>query len=316
LDNGVPCTYEDASQLIAQYDENSNGRLSFTEFTQLALPSTNETVRELAASRDYSLYKTNSPILPPDLERLVADLIDAELNFQRVTAKIKFDLNSRVDFTTKHGFEWLDILNPLGSINRTEIKQFVELHMRLLSEEELDAIIRRCDTDGDEALSYLEFLEVVQGIQPSAEKYTVYNQVTHSPPRSPVATHVTKTVHHSPPRSPRGTVVSKTIHHSPARSPSPTHVSRTYYSPSRPQVTTTTHYSPPRAEVTTIHRSPGKVVTSHYSPPRTYTSHSPAKHTYVHVSPQRASSPFRKSITRKSPFSKTYTSFTRKQGIS
>lgn len=31
-ENGVVCTFDDATDLISQYDENSNGRMSFEEF--------------------------------------------------------------------------------------------------------------------------------------------------------------------------------------------------------------------------------------------------------------------------------------------
>ncbi|CAI2387279.1 unnamed protein product [Moneuplotes crassus] len=264
LDNGIPCNYGDASLLIAQYDENSNGKLSFTEFTQFVLPATNEALRQEAASRDYSATKAISQILPPDVCALLADLLAAELEFQKATGIIKHELNSRVDFTTKHAFGWMDITKPLGGIDRHDVRQFVDDHIRYLSEEELDAVIRRCDTDGDESISYLEFLEVVQGIEPSVPETT------------------------------------QTIHHQSYRGASPlrgTHVTRTYHSPSRiganPIVTTierspgrvtTTTRSP--ARVTSVSRSPGRVETHHYSPTRTHIHHSPSR-SYINHSPSR-----------------------------
>jgi len=143
LDRGIPCTYEEASLIIAQYDENSNGKLSFTEFTQFALSATDESIRQLAASRDYSAYKSGIPVLPLDLEDLLYNLFLAELEFQRCVARIREDLGSRIDFTSKHAFEWIDVNNPIGSINRCEIRQFVEAHIRTPTENELDCIIRR-----------------------------------------------------------------------------------------------------------------------------------------------------------------------------
>jgi len=60
--------------VIAQYDENSNGKLSFAEFNQFALPATNECLRSAATSRDFSLFKSNCPVLPSSLEAAIARL--------------------------------------------------------------------------------------------------------------------------------------------------------------------------------------------------------------------------------------------------
>ncbi|CAI2359133.1 unnamed protein product [Moneuplotes crassus] len=301
LENGIPCNYGDASLLIAQYDENSNGKLSFTEFTQFALPATNGALREKAASRDYVPDKTASQVLPSDLCVLIADLFAAELDFQRVTGMIKQDLNLRVDFTTKHAFGWMDISKPLGGIDRHDIRQFVDYHARYLNEEELDAIIRRCDTDGDESISYLEFLEVVQGIQsniPTFSKAISYERERLSSPIRGV--HVT-TTYHSPGRI-RPEPVVTTVERSPGR------VSTTTRSPGR---------------ITTVNRSPMRVKTHHFSPPIAHVQYSPYKEvrTQVKESPRPSDeirtssarrSPPRYTGTRDSPFSRTVTSFTRK----
>jgi len=47
-----------------------------------------------------------------------------------------------------------------------KIRKFVEKYLCWLSEGELDAIIRRCDTDADEEISYIEFSELIRGIRP------------------------------------------------------------------------------------------------------------------------------------------------------
>ena len=166
-DNGVHCTHHDAANVIAQYDENSNGRLSFTEFNQMCLPATNESLRILATSRDYSTLKPRTAVLPASLEVALARVFGAEIDFQRRTGGLKADLNARYDFTVRSAFDAMDTLAPSNRIDRIEIRNYVDAHVRWLSEAELDAIIRRCDTDGDESLSYLEFSETVRGILPS-----------------------------------------------------------------------------------------------------------------------------------------------------
>ena len=48
-------------------------------------------------------------------------------------------------------------------ITRDDIAEFLRLHSGRVNDDQLDAIIRRCDTDDDQALSYSEFIEQVQG---------------------------------------------------------------------------------------------------------------------------------------------------------
>lgn len=181
--------------LIAQYDETGNGRLCFSEFNQFALPATNETLRHIATSRDYSLYKSNSCVLVPSLEGALARLFASEIDYQRRTEGLKIDLNARFDFSVRLAFDELDRMAPPNRIDRCEIRQFVDAYLRWLVEPELDAIIRRCDTDCDEALSYLEFSEVVSGIKPVTVTHVTHSPAvlrsspvrhTHSPFRTPI----------------------------------------------------------------------------------------------------------------------------------
>ena len=180
------CSLHDAANVIAQYDENSNGRLCFTEFNQMLLPATNETLRVMASSRDYSPSTIRSSVLSPSLEAAISKVFQSEIEFQRRTEGIKADLNVRYDFTVRGAFDLIDTLQPRNRIDRDEIRNYVDSYMRWLSEAELDAIIRRCDTDADESLSYLEFSEVVRGINPvfpvPASPVHVTHHVVHDGP--------------------------------------------------------------------------------------------------------------------------------------
>lgn len=66
-------------------------------------------------------------------------------------------MSLRYDWSTSAGFETLNFRAPVGRITRYEIADFVRDHFTSLSEADLDAIIRRCDTDEDEALNFTEF---------------------------------------------------------------------------------------------------------------------------------------------------------------
>lgn len=104
--------------IIAAYDENSNGRLSFAEFNQFALPATNEVLRAAATSRDFCLQKSGCPVLSPSLEGALARLFASELDYSRRVGMLKEDLNSRFDFSVKQAFNTLDTMHPPGQIDR------------------------------------------------------------------------------------------------------------------------------------------------------------------------------------------------------
>lgn len=121
-------------------------------------------MRILATSRDYSTFKLSSTVFSASLEAALARLLSAEIEFQRRTDAIRFDLNSRFDFTVRGAFDLIDTMASPNIIDRYELRKYVDAYLRWLSEAELDAVVRRCDTDGDESLSYLEFSEAIRGI--------------------------------------------------------------------------------------------------------------------------------------------------------
>ena len=168
--NRVSCTNQEIKSLIKQYDSDNDSRLTLTEFHQLALPSTNDIVRDIALQRPPSVR------LSLDAEFLLARLFDKELSFQRRLELSKRDLSLRYDFTYISGFSSIDY--PATSfITRNKLYDYFRRNGRVLLEANIDAILRRMDIDGDERLSYSEFSDFVRPQEPPA--------YTSSPSRSP-----------------------------------------------------------------------------------------------------------------------------------
>lgn len=91
------------------------------------------------------------------MEFQLARVFQREIDFQRVNADYRRELSLRYDWSSAAGFDAMDFRAPRGRITRYEIADFVRDHYAALSEADLDAIIRRCDTDEDESLSFSEF---------------------------------------------------------------------------------------------------------------------------------------------------------------
>jgi hypothetical protein len=137
----------------------------------LILPTTDEQLRMMATNRTMNADKPRENTLTDTVERVLTNLLCKEIDYQRRTEALKEDLNSRFDFSVRGSFNQMDTMPPKDKIDRCEIRKFVDENLRWLSEFELDAIIRRSDTDGDEALSYVEFSEIVRGIKPELSKF-------------------------------------------------------------------------------------------------------------------------------------------------
>lgn len=149
------CTNEEAYLAVRQYDSNLDGRLSIEEFFQLVLPSTNPGLKNIAISR--------RGIFTSEVEYLLVRLLQAEILFHRNLEMVKKEIHSKVDFSISEAFRTIDIRGN-SYIDRVALTSFLRRH-RNVSDEDVDGIFRRVDTDGDELINYQEFVDCVLSTQ-------------------------------------------------------------------------------------------------------------------------------------------------------
>jgi Ca2+-binding EF-hand superfamily protein len=170
--NRIICTNPELTALIKQYDSDSDGRLVLNEFYQVTLPSTSLVLRDLALQRGpYSRISL-------DVEFLLARLLEKELSLQRRLELSKKDLALRHDFSVISAFSLLDYPST-SLITRDKINDFLRRNGKIVFEDDIDAILRRMDIDGDERLSFSEFSDALR------PQETVFIS---SPRRSPTRT--------------------------------------------------------------------------------------------------------------------------------
>lgn len=146
----IYCSSNDAWLIVKQYDSNDDSRITYDEFIQIALPATAPALREIALSRrGYLSY---------DVEYAFSKLLDREMQYQRDVELRKSHLRTRYDFNEMDLFRMLDV-GGRQLISRDDIRFFMRDLGIPVDENGLDALIRRLDHDGDERLSYSEFLE-------------------------------------------------------------------------------------------------------------------------------------------------------------
>ena len=157
--NRVACTNQEITALIKQYDSDSDGRLVLNEFHQLVLPSTSIVLRDLALQR--GPYTR----LSLDAEFQLARLIEKELNLQRRLESSKKDLAIRHDFSVIGAFSTIDFPST-NMISREKLTDFLRRNGKIVFEEDIDAVLRRMDIDGDERLSFSEFSDSLRPQEP------------------------------------------------------------------------------------------------------------------------------------------------------
>lgn len=229
----------------------------------------------MATTRQES--KFDKTLLVPSVESGLVRVLLLEIDYQKTTEAVKLDLRDRFDFTVKGAFDCIDTMEPRGQVDRCEIRKFVDEHFRWLSESELDSIIRRCDTDEDEAISYVEFSELMRGIRPElTPQKTTKSQYEYT---SPMAYHSRTEIKHNYTARPITTVhqstyhpreeVKVTTHYSPTK--------HSYYSHAKPVIKASLHQSSPYRRSTAV-ESPSKVSARQVSPRYTTQAYSPVKH--------------------------------------
>lgn len=89
----ISAELSDASDIIREYDSNNDATLEFSEFCQLALPATNNSLRHVAEHRSQSPYARPNDPLPYSVISLVVRLLEKELALQRHRNDSKYALS-------------------------------------------------------------------------------------------------------------------------------------------------------------------------------------------------------------------------------
>jgi Ca2+-binding EF-hand superfamily protein len=158
LDNGVrQFTVRDCELLVAYFDIDQDGLLSYTEFMQMVLPCDNLMLRSEASQRE-PLGLDARGALSPQVERLLANFFEGEVGLHSKTDRLKTELHSRFDWNPSSVFNFMDATHD-GFLNYRNLQLFLKGQGYFATDEELIAIIRRLDADADQKVTYQEFCE-------------------------------------------------------------------------------------------------------------------------------------------------------------
>lgn len=109
--------------------------------------------------------------MPQDWEILLASLFKREIDLSRLKNMILQDMNSV--YSPLELFELVDLMNQ-GYLDHISLKNFLLWNEHFPTNEELIAIIRRIDTNGDSKIDYDDFVQFI-AIGYSPETYNYQN---------------------------------------------------------------------------------------------------------------------------------------------
>ena len=148
--------------IINEYDADRDEGLNFDEFVKLILPSTNKIQTELALDRSNNRYLKEQPLAQKAITQMSEHLC-MELKFLKRRNEIKRQLLQREDFIKHEYFQYFQaIALTSDKITIRGLVDFVRTFANTtLKGEELEAILRRVNHEGDQQISYEEFCELV-----------------------------------------------------------------------------------------------------------------------------------------------------------
>jgi Ca2+-binding EF-hand superfamily protein len=166
---------DDFTQMVEYFDLDKDKKLNYHDFLQILLPCQDPYLRAAATqrpSRDVGLGE----FLPMKVERALSQLLFKEVRYQLKVDELKRHLENAYDYSLKRVFYAVDDWT-YGWWDKSNIRRFLRKTGYICSNEQLVAILRRFDIDGDAKINFKEF---ELGIKSSLTTYAGVSQSANS----------------------------------------------------------------------------------------------------------------------------------------
>ena len=145
--NYVSAQLSEVQDIIREYNANGDGALSFSDFGQMVLPATNNSLRSVAENRRYSHHFRASEPLSYSSVNLLVRLVEKELGLQRRRNDNKLRLLNSPDFIKVRTFN--EIARHHSQICISDLTRYLESNGYWPRFEDVEAILRRIDHDAN-----------------------------------------------------------------------------------------------------------------------------------------------------------------------
>jgi len=180
-DNNYACTQHEGYLLLRVYDQNGNGRISYNEFMEAILPHESSALRNIAIQRQ-TYYVGPQDFLVYDVEFALCRIFEKELDQFQAVETVKRDLADRYDFYFHAAYRLVE--QDSYGIGSVALGEFLNKNGFILSDGDIDSIIRRFDSTGDARISYSEFCDKVLPYEPAYHHYPRYRYYRYYPLRN------------------------------------------------------------------------------------------------------------------------------------
>jgi len=163
-DNKVHHSERSCHLFIQRYDNDGDGALGYKEFLQAVLTLENAVLRAVTTQRpNYEVAPHE--YLVDDIEYALTKVIDREINFYLDLDDHRKELLESQDFSYAAAYSCIDKYST-GIIDYDNLKAFFKNQSIYPGDEEIIAILRRLDRDDDGLISFSEFVETMEPVDP------------------------------------------------------------------------------------------------------------------------------------------------------
>ena len=153
-------THDDVYLLFRRHDTNNDGKLNFSEFSNMMLPMAKEYAALLTDRPDFYMSR-NVPITQffnADTRNEFRNTWAANFRCERACEQLRDMLRQRPYFNLKLAFTHMDRAH-IGSLGPDEFRAFLADNGFYATERELFGIIAKADKTGDARVSFKEFVD-------------------------------------------------------------------------------------------------------------------------------------------------------------
>lgn len=158
--NAVDVGEREGYLLLRACDSNSDGRLSYSDFTAAVLPDSTDHL-DLVKSRAHA----EEGAMAAEVLYAIVRVFERELQHLRDVERAKEALICRSDFNLLDAFRRVDQLDD-SVLTRDSVRGFLMSHAYRPSADDIEAFMRRVDRDHDDAVNYVEFVDCVLPAEP------------------------------------------------------------------------------------------------------------------------------------------------------
>jgi Ca2+-binding EF-hand superfamily protein len=138
-------------------DKNRDSAINYEEFLTSILSRNDNQLRAIVSQKD-TFYIGNKDYLSYDVEYCLAKIYETELYYIQQFVDYSLELRKCVDFNENYAFKLIDYYDH-GQIQEEGLEHFLRKKGYFVNKNELKSILNRMDSDGDNIVSFQDFVE-------------------------------------------------------------------------------------------------------------------------------------------------------------